>query len=237
MRHHDRLARALSIVALIAVGGCKTSIGDRGASGKGDDLSDPVADAGPGGGGGDDGGSPVDAGEMIVADATPAQGCAVQLLANPAFDDGAVGWAEVNGPINFPDGQVAITPHSGTRVAMFGRSVQADQKLSQVVAIPATATALRFRAFTCFATDRFEASTDAVRVELLGVGDVLLEGIATFGDEDATPTCNWTERLVPLADARAGQTVEIAFSAHSDNSLDTSFYFDSMALDAAVPCP
>lgn len=178
---------------------------------------------------------PIDAGvpDAALPVCTPGT---FQLLANPGFDEGAIGWTESNGPIIFHDADMPIAPHAGTHMMLLGLGFQAEQALTQVVEIPTGTSALTWNAFTCFDTDEVSPSTDSATLELRGDGGAVLATIAAFTVGDSQPTCNWFGRSVPVTPIPSGP-VEFHFRAHSDNSVDTSFWFDSLALEAVVTCP
>jgi hypothetical protein len=222
--------RITALAVVFAAHGC-ARIGD----------GEPGDEGGPPGATPDAGPSAADAGGDDATagghDAAPCVDGSFQLLANPGFDEGAVGWTEVGGPINYPDEQIPVEVQAGTRAALLGRPVAAEQRLAQIVSIPADTVSLTWSGYTCFVTARVDASTDAVRLDLLTPGGGTLQALAMFGDEDAGGGCNWAARTLPLASPHAGEEVELAFSAHSDNSGLTSFYFDTLALQAVVDCP
>jgi hypothetical protein len=229
--------RWIPLLALLLAGGCA-------------EIADLEPDAGPGSGGpavvdarlggpddddgGDGGGDPVDAGPIDAAPCTPGK---VQLLGNPSFDQGAVTWAQVDGPLIFPDAQVPINVHSPDFTALLGRAGAAQQKLSQPVEIPAGTTSLVLSLYTCFVTGDNAASTDSVKIALLGSGGAVVETLKTYTRSDAVTICNFAKRTVTAASPHAGESLVLALSGTSDAAGLTSFYIDTLSLEANVSCP
>jgi hypothetical protein len=54
---------------------------------------------------------------------------------------------------------------------------------------------------------------------------------------DAGATSGWTSFSRTFTGSYAGQTVRIRLRSTNDSSSATSFYFDTLALQATVSCP
>jgi hypothetical protein len=230
----DRTAQATAVGLLVGVAalalGC-AEIADPG------DLG---VDAGPtvhGDGMRPADGGPLDADAAPAPDAAPCTAGKVQLLGNPAFDEGVVTWVETSGPLIFPDAQIPINVHSTDYAVWLGRSGAAEQTLAQPIDIPVGTTALTLSLYTCFVTADTADSTDDVKVELVDGAGATVESLARYTLADAALTCNFALRTVTAAAPHAGESVQLAFKAHSDNGGLTSFYFDTLALEADVSCP
>ena len=181
---------------------------------------------------------PVDA--PIDAPCTPTT---TQLLVNPAFDAAPIGTGWVDQP--FDPGFPLITSddgapeHTAPNKAWLGGWVgdiftDATDQLYQQVTVPANATALSVRGQYWVATDESPGSTvyDDSQVELLDGAGGLLQTALTVSN--VGPTTAWTPFQTVFASAHAGQTVRLRFRSTNDFSLETSFFFDSLALDATI---
>jgi hypothetical protein len=175
-------------------------------------------------------------------DAAPAEQCVAgtfQLLDNPNFDEGPVDWVEMMGPIIFPDEQIPITPHSGSRAAWLGRTAAADQKLSQAIELPLGTTALRFTGQTCLVTgeDPVNGALDAVTVSVLATGGAPIAELVAYSNLDAGSVCNWASFDIALAQDYTPQPAVLQLHAVSAAGGLTSFYFDTLSLVATTDCP
>jgi hypothetical protein len=229
--HHHRGILALGALLV----GCGADIGNTGTDAAAlPPGGDPPIDGGTGGS------SPVDGASGPVVDAAGStDGCSagtVQLLANPAFDEGATGWIEVAGPINFPEDQLPIAVHTGTRAAWMGRAGPVDQRLSQTVTVPEGATSLTLRGMHCFVTERSLPDQDTVTIAVLDPDGDVLETPEVFANDDAGATCGWEPFQLAIGD-HPGEEIQLELRAVSDSAGLTSFYFDSLSLEATVDCP
>jgi len=221
----------LALVALAACGGISESAPDDGSSGS-------TADSGTAGG-------DIDGSPRPVIDASPpvCQGGVTQLLTNPGFDEammpnGAIGWTEVPVPVTYPDPQLPIDVHSPTRAAWFGDVLRPEQRLFQSVAVPPETTSLSLGFFRCFVTDRTGGTpADEVVISLLDANGDPLETLAEYTNLDAAPDCGWSETVLIADRPHAGEEVLLDFHGLSHNTMLTSFYFDTLALNATGPCP
>ena len=177
----------------------------------------------------------LDAGDAIASpmDAGPE---AKQLLANPGFDLGAVDWTQDGGTIIYDSADVAVRPDSGHFVARLGWLLDSDERLGQSVVVPAEATALTLRAERCFVTD--ETGTDAIdqlSIDLDDADGAVLEVLANYSNLDAQNVCDWTPIQLDAASAHAGETVKLVVHGTSDGANVTSFYLDTLSLEARLP--
>lgn len=229
-----RGSAALAGLALAALAGC----GGVSESGPPRDGS-PGTDARPG--------QETDGSTRPPVDAQPPGQCeegVTQLLANPGFDEAnpeenAVAWDEVGGFITYPESQLGgFEVHSPTRAAWIGKVGEPDQKLSQTVTVPPMTTSLALSFYFCFATDRSdEMMFDKVTISLLDAGGAPIEVLDTYTNQEAGSSCSWAPRTRTVDDPHAGEELTLEFHGQSDESTLTSFFFDTLSLDATGPCP
>jgi hypothetical protein len=178
---------------------------------------------------------PVDA---RVVDAPP--GCTtmiLQLLNNPAFDANPVGtgWTETlidpMYPLITPDD--GVPEHTAPNKAWLGGFETGTDELRQDVVVPVGTTALVLRGQVDIRTDEFLGGPfDIATVALTTTGGAVLETVLNVSDVDATTS--WTPFQRIFGQPYAGQTVRVRVRSTNDGSYATSFYFDSLALEATV---
>lgn len=174
-------------------------------------------------------------------DAPPA--CTVMttnLLVNPAFDatPAGTGWQQTPIDAMYPlvtDQDGVVTAESGTFRAWMGGFLVAPASnkdvLSQDVAIPAGTTALAVRGVYDLRTDESDTLVyDTATIELTTTSDTQLELIQSLDDNGATTA--WTPFSKTFTGSYGGMTVRLRFSTASDQYDVTSFFFDSITLDA-----
>jgi hypothetical protein len=161
------------------------------------------------------------------------------LLANPALDGqpAGTGWQQM--PIDaaapiITDEQADLAPQSGTYLAWMGgytRSSGNADSMYEDVAIPAGATGLELKGYYAVFTDEFlGGSYDMSTVELTSTSGTQLELIQSLDNNDDTST--WTAFSKTFTGNYGGMTVRLHFSTTGDDSYRTSFYFDSLELNA-----
>lgn len=171
--------------------------------------------------------------------------CTVQttnILTNGNFDAGSTGWTVtpvISGDpiINTQAGDGgALAPQTPTYRAWMGGVEQAPSTnkdtMYQDVAIPASTTALEITGYYEVRTAETDATAyDKADVELVTTtGTTQLELITHLDDNG--PTTSWTMFQKTIAANVAGTTVRLKFSSAGDGLYPTSFYYDSIALDA-----
>ena len=236
---HSALLAGLAIATLAACGGVSVPSDDEGdGTADGSDGSGSDADGAP-----SPDGSP-DAGD--VPDARPPEACSggtVQLLANPSFEDamlpnGAIDWIEDTPPITYPVPQIPAA-HDGNRAAWFGDTSRLEQRLMQPVIVPDGATSLSLEYFYCFVTQEDEGEVfDTMKVSLLDSSGNPLEVLKEYTNNEAEPEesgCNFRRETLLADNPHAGQEVRLEFFGLNDGAGLTSFYFDTLALDATCP--
>ena len=191
------------------------------------------------GGGGADGGGPGSPDSGREADAAPDE-CVEgwsELLSNPAFDEGPdVGWTSTGADIIQRDADMPIQVDSGEYAAWFGGRNQLDATLSQPISIPDAASDLRLSAKTCFVTAESSGVHDRVAIVLRDGGGALVGTLSDFTNGDADGVCNWGSLQVSSSPAHAGQDLTFEIHVTTDAANHTSFYFDTLALEADIDC-
>lgn len=223
-----------ALLSAIACGGVEVQPGADGAIG-----DDPDGDVDPG---------PPDA--SIDPDARPVtcEDGVTQLLYNPSFEeamnpDGAIGWSEVSDEgehLTFPEDQLGgFAVFDGNRAAWLGRAFQDDQRLSQIVVVPAATESLSVSFHACFTTEEDpETAFDTLEVSLVDAGGASLgPPLVSYDNLDAGDTCSWELVELEVGAAHAGQEIGLLFRARSDEDTPTSFFIDAVALTALGPCP
>jgi len=163
----------------------------------------------------------------------------IELLQNKAFDAAPEGVNWTATPINatYPivttdDG---IAEQSPTEKAWMGGIVSGTDSLYQDIIIPATATSLVLSGYYEVRTSETGATIyDRGSLNLTTTTGALIEAIASY--DNTHPTTSWTVLNHSFGSASAGQTVRLYFTTTNDFSNETSFFFDSLSLQA-MACP
>jgi hypothetical protein len=170
-------------------------------------------------------------------------GCTTQdLLVNGNFDQGeAVGWTRYSSwglsgdPVIYASGSLAHGSQGGGYAAWMGGKTSGENRLSQAVTVPANATSLRLTGYIRIDTVEIGGDYDDLFIKLLLDSDQsVLETLVTYAN--GTTNTPWTAFTLPAADPHAGQTIDLLLDATNDLSRVTSFYVDTLALEAVV-CP
>lgn len=203
----------------------------------------PVQDGVDGGGIGTDAAPLVDAqpgtdGSVTSPDA-PA-GCTVvtrNLLTNGNFDTAPLGTGWMAVPIATGDTLMggtadgAVVQSAPTTSWLGGLATAGTDVLYQDVVIPASTTALAFTGFHQVRSNELvPIGFDFAFVDLLSTANAPLESILALEDNDDGTT--WTPINVTFTTPYAGQTVRVRMTSTSDATFVTSFYFDTLALNA-----
>lgn len=207
--------------------GCATAGGDGGddplpdAAPRPDAFVPPGSDAMP---------------DAVVVDAPPqCTDMDVQLLGNPDFDLGPGGGWEENAadPIVFDSGTLPVTPHSGDYAAWLGGVNGATRTLYQDVSIPAGATNIRLSLYRRIATEELGGGVyDTFSLTLRNTSNAVLENVVDWNNGDTVGT--WTVFDHVATGEYGGQTVRVHLTSTNDNSYNTNFFIDSLALQATV---
>jgi hypothetical protein len=167
-------------------------------------------------------------------------GCTVvttDLLQNGAFDGSPVGTGWTATPVNptYPivTPQDGIVEQSPVNKAWMGGIAQASamDDLHQDVAVPPSTTMLVLTGYYEVRTGETGTTVyDSGKVELVQTGGTLIEAVQSLDNAHATTA--WTPINHTFTATSAGQTVRLRFTTRNDFSNPTSFYFDTLALQA-----
>ena len=201
------------------------------------DIGSPSDETASGGGGADGGAVPPDARPGADAAGDECVEGWGELLENPHFDQGPdVGWTSSGADIILSDAAMPIHVDSGDYAAWFGGRNELDATLSQPVSIPDAASDLRLSAKTCFVTAESAGTHDRVEIVLRDAGGAVVGTLSDFTNDDAGGVCNWGSLQVSSSPAHAGQDLSFEIHVTTDAANHTSFYFDTLALEALSEC-
>ncbi len=222
-----RAERAWVLVGLTAIA----------AAGCGADIGSPPDDMQSGAGGPDAGGARPDGAPRPDGGTDECVEGWNELLVNPHFDQGPdVGWTSTGGDIIRLEADMPIHVDSGQYAAWLGGRNELDARLSQPIAIPDQASDLRLSARTCFVTAETAGTHDSVEVVLRDGGGTVVGSISDFTNRDADGICNWGSLQVSSSPAHAGEDLTFEIHVTTDAANHTSFYFDTLALEALSEC-
>ncbi len=166
----------------------------------------------------------------------------LQILTNPAFDATPIGtgWVQTPYDIQYPliTADDGIPEHTAPNKAWMGGIVApifstASDTMYQQVTVPAGTTVLRLRGQYEVRTGETGGTVyDTGAVDLVNTSNGLLQTVMSLSN--AAPTAAWTPFNVQFGSPYAGQTVRLRFRTTNDDSFATSFYFDSLFLEATV---
>ncbi len=197
--------------------------------------------------------------DAAVPPPTPDAACTpttVPLLTSGNFDMGpGVGWVEGSGaspayqlivqtndndtldqPDEFP---ATVMPHSGMWGAWLGGYAAplfgtASDTLHQDVAVPASATSIEITGQRWFASED-TSGADFARLNLRAPGGAVLEMFTGPGGWTSTDeTTTWQAFAFSPTGSYAGQTIRLELFARVNDSLNSSFFFDSIEVTATV---
>ena len=179
---------------------------------------------------------PIDA-AIPIDGATMCTPVVVQRLINPAFDNAPLGtgWVQtlidpLYPPITPDDG---VPEHTAPNKAWMGGLLSGDDEIRQDVMIPAGTTRLVLRGVYDVRTDEFFAGVyDTSTVQLTTTANAVLDTVLSLNDDGGTAA--WTPFQRIFAQPFAGQTVRVLIRSHNDETDASSFFYDSLALEATV---
>ena len=237
------------------------SIGGCGAPTEARDAGGTSGDAGPAQRGrvgrGVDGAALTDAGSdaRLVVDASLVIDATVpvdtrttkrqELLVNGAFDLAPleIGWTNPDIPIVYEarapgsgDNQPVVAAQSQPNLAWFGGTDSADDRLSQPIEIPAGATQLTF-SLTYVVITAKTGATEADTFDATLVAGTQVVSLVHLSNLDVTDT--WTPVSVPVPATLAGRAVTLQLHGvtNATATRTTSFYIDTVSLQAAAAAP
>ncbi len=184
---------------------------------------------------------------FVYHDAPPCTPHTTNLLANPVFDLTPMGasWTEQNIDDTYPiiTADNGIAAQSAPYKAWMGGWAGTDKGVSsltdmlyQDVAVPAGTTKLELTGYYAVATSETAGSGvyDTANVDLIQTSGTPIEAVLAT-DNESTATA-WTGFDHVFTANVSGQTVRLRFTTTNDITNPTSFYFDTLALNA-THCP
>ncbi|CAN5782662.1 hypothetical protein BH11MYX3_BH11MYX3_31380 [soil metagenome] len=183
----------------------------------------------------------------VVVDAPP-DACVpvtTQILVNPVFDLTPVGtgWTQTVIDPTYPlitdqDGVVEQTaPYKAWLGGIVAPSGSVTDVLYQDIAIPAGTTQLVLTGFYEVRSGESATDTNVYDTAEIAVTQTTGTPIVTINSfSNRTPTTTWTAINHTFAQNLSGQTVRLRMTSSNDFLNATSFYFDSLALNA-THCP
>jgi|GEM_PF-151221 len=150
-----------------------------------------------------------------------------QLLSDPGFEQGGVGWeANPRGNINYP---VSGARTGQGYVWLNGYGSVSNDNLYQDVTIPAAATTASLSFYLNLTTSETSttAANDTLVLQVRDTSGTVLSTLATWSNLNAT--LGWVQRSLDLS-AYAGQTVRIYLEGTENASLATNFKLDDFQL-------
>jgi hypothetical protein len=160
-----------------------------------------------------------------AVEAVPA-GC-TELLLNGGFESGGLGWAQYSA-----QGSELVSdfnPRTGSLGAYLGGLNNADDRLSQEVALPLSASSISLHAWWYLDTAETAGTFDTMTVSLLRPDGTVLTSLLTV--DNTAPAGVWDEILLDLT-GYAGQTVHVQLAARTDADNISDFYLDDVSLVA-----
>ena len=188
---------------------------------------------------------------VVMTDAAPPppDACvpvATELLANPAFDLSPLGtgWTEQDINTSYPivTGDTGLAPQSAPYRAWMGGfagtdigQASATDMLYQDVTVPAGTTQLVLTGYYAVATSETDPTPyDTASVDLLQTNGTPIEPILAM--DNTTLATSYAQFTHTFTSNVAGQTVRLRFTSTNDITNPTSFYFDTLSLQA-THCP
>jgi len=191
------------------------------------------------------GGTRCSSGQKQVCDASGAwqdtTTPSIQLLANGGFDAAnSTVWSESTASastiITNESALTTLRAHTPANLAWLAGYPNAQDDLSQMVTIPAGASAITLSFYYVIQTQETTAAVaDTMDVYAYDAGMMKFTPVASFNDNMPTPS--WTRFSISLPVSLAGRTIKIGFQSMTDNAKTTNFFVDSVALDVVACTP
>jgi len=165
-----------------------------------------------------------------AADSLTTVSC-MELVQNGGFEMGAAGWQTFSA-----QGYELISgfnPHTGSMGAYLGGVNNADDRLSQALALPA-GMALTLKAWWYLATAETAGTFDTLTIALTTADGTPLSTLAML--DNTAVQGQWAELTFDLA-AYAGQSIVLRFEARTDQENISEFYLDDISLWACASDP
>ena len=165
-------------------------------------------------------------------DGTDGSDDALQLLANPGFEEGVTGWSFMGAVEVAAAEELGLpAPEDGGRVALLGGDDNQMDVVAQELVVPEWASHLELTGQRCFATSEgFDQAYDhlTISIELEGEVEVLVRD----SNLDSTAVdCEWLPFRIATS-SYAGQEIRFSVQGETDCAAPTSFARDGLALSA-----
>jgi hypothetical protein len=193
---------------------------------------------------------PIDAPPVIDAPpGTPDAGppCDIELLTNAGFEQSTgtginkniAPWVQSPGDIVVNAGELAANgqpaPQAGNLDAWLGGEDDRVDYIYQSVSVPAGTRSLTLRGYLYIRTNEpSPAQFDQMQVNIYDANQNFLQTVAVYHDRDETS--GWETFTLGIDGDYAGRTILLAFESDNGFLYSTSFFLDTLSLDARV-CP
>lgn len=176
--------------------------------------------------------APVAAQASQVPQSAPADGqvpmAATEILVNGGFESGSTGWAASDGVLN-----TDAKARTGSSYGWLGGYNNAADQLSQSIAVPAGASAASLRYWYRIATaETLAGYYDGMLVSVHDSAGANLASLKLYTNQDKTD--GWVQSPAFDLSAYAGRTVQLRFTAVTDESEITSFFVDDVSLSVTA---
>jgi hypothetical protein len=152
-----------------------------------------------------------------------------ELLTNGGFEAGPVGWTQASA--GGYDLISQFNPRSGQWGAYLAGANDADDRLSQPLALPADAISITLRLWWSLESEEPPVPADTLTLSLVQPNGALLAELWRVDNTAALGV--WDEAVFDLT-AYAGQNVIVRFRAISDSFDLTDFYLDDVSATACT---
>ncbi|WP_236601938.1 S53 family peptidase [Ktedonobacter sp. SOSP1-52] len=179
-------------------------------------------------------GSATHTASVTVTVTTSGGGTTTQALANPGFENGQTPWQESSsGGYQLIDTTLA---HSGSYSAYQCGYNNCNDQIWQSVAIPSTATTIKFT-FWLYVSTQESGSTcyDYFYARLRTSSGSTISTVKSLCNNTASGWKQYTFDVSSTLSSYKGQTVQVYFQGTTDSSLPTNFFVDDAALNITTP--
>jgi len=148
-------------------------------------------------------------------------------LPNPAWQTSSSVSSEILDDTSDP------APHNGMWKAWLGGDDLVQESLWQTVNVPTDTLSLQVSYWWRVSTLESTHPFDIFQVQIRDAVGNPLETLETLTDGDASP--GWQQSVLTTATPYAGQTIQLAFIAETDDTNPTSFFVDDVSVLKACP--
>ncbi len=169
-------------------------------------------------------------GSTLNATALDSANTCTELIQNGGFEAGSQGWIE-----NSAQGYPLVSdfnPRTGRYSAYLAGVNNADDRISQMITLPADADSITLRAWWYLATAETAGVFDTMTVWLLREDSQPLAQLAQV--DNTYPVGVW-DQIVADLHGYAGRTVILQFAGRTDESNISDFYVDDVSVSACGP--